>query len=106
MEAASIILVLRFVAEVRQHHFDFWQMMHLSAWKGVISFPNKHNCVLELDSSTFHKWSAKWNIWHFLQEQNKQTKAGKMQSKSFNEKYTQPISQMRLITKYKQKYII
>ena len=29
-----------------------------------------------------------------------------MQDKSFNAKYAQPILQMHLITKYKQKYII
>ena len=42
----------------------------------------------------------------FFQQHNKQMKAGKMQGKSFNAKYAQPISQMYLITKYKQKCII
>ena len=106
MEAASIILVLPFDVEVTEHSFDFWQMMHLLAWKGVTSFPGEHNCVPKFNSSIFHKWSAKWNIWHFFQQQNKQTKAGKMQDKSFNAKYAQSISQVHLITKYKQKYII
>ena len=106
MEAASIILVLPFVIKVTEHRFDFWQMMHLLAWKGVISFTGENNCVPKLDSSIFHNWSAKWNIWHLFQQQNKQTVAGKMQGKSFNAKYAQPISQMHLITKYKQKYIV
>ena len=106
MEGAWIILVLPFVVEVTEHRFEFSQMMHLLAWKGVMSFAGEYNSVPELDSSIFHKWSAKWNIWHFFKQQNKQIKAGKIQDKSFNAKYAQSISQMHLITKYRQKYMI